>query len=89
MIAYIINDKMEFRKKEEITLSCRKIKEYELKTLIKKNNRYNVLKSRCTTGIKIIHSNIDKITGGSCIGLKKGVICSIKLSFSRNTRATG
>ena len=35
MIADIVNSKMEFKKKEEITLSNRKIQEYELTTLSK------------------------------------------------------
>ena len=36
MIVDIINDKMEFRRKEEITLACRKIQDYELRSVIKK-----------------------------------------------------
>ena len=36
IVADLLNDKMEFRKREEVTLAMRRIKDYENKTLLKK-----------------------------------------------------
>ena len=53
MIADIIDDKFELRHWSVITMSLRKIQDYEYKMLIKKISKKNeMFKSKCTKKIK-------------------------------------
>ena len=76
MIADIIDDKMEFRHQSVITLTTRRIQDYEYKTLIKKiGEKIEMINSNSKKKIKISQSNYN-IYGRLLYKYKKGVLYS-------------